>query len=746
MPRAPRPDDLYHLRVPVELRLSPDGRLAAYTVKTVAPGRDGYRFALWIVATDGSAPARQLTLGATCDNAPRWSPDGRTLAFLSDRAGMLQAAGAADRPGLAKEWPKEGCRQVWLLPLDGGEARQLTRLPYDVSDLTWSPDGRQLCVVSASLSTTAARSQRDPADPPEPDARSIDRLGYMLNDVGFIYDRPGKLWRVEVESGEAVRLTSGPIPDRSPAWSPDGRSIAFVSERHRDRDLIWRSDVYLVPAAGGRPVRVTGGRGERLFDDPTWSPDGAWLAVKGHRFPAHNASRVDLWRFRPQAEQEGEDLTAASDLMIDAGMNSDLDHGAGSPIRWSADQRWITFTAPIEGAYEAWRVEVETRTVERLTEGRHWLQAMDQVALAGGRARLAALRVTASAPLDVVTADLPAGPLRGKRVDLRRVADTRPPEWADIALVEPEVRWHEVDGRRIQGWFYPAPSRPDGGPAPLVVEIHGGPATLYGYSLMWEWQCLVAARMSVYACNPRGSMGYGEAFGHANFGDWGSGPMADVMGGVDALIADGLADPERLGVTGGSYGGYLTSWIVGHTQRFKAAVTCRSVNDMTSQMMSGDIGGPSFGRYEFGANPWEDPQLYLRESPLTYAKEIRTPLLIQHSERDLRCTITQAEELFATLRSLRRPVRLYRVPGESHELTRSGTPFRRVANLEVIRDWFRHFLVEEKRGLPPAPRHAGAIVAARGRQSGRAAQPRPALLAQRPASHSRSGPRAAVSA
>jgi dipeptidyl aminopeptidase/acylaminoacyl peptidase len=178
--------------------------------------------------------------------------------------------------------------------------------------------------------------------------------------------------------------------------------------------------------------------------------------------------------------------------------------------------------------------------------------------------------------------------------------------------------------------------------------------------------------------------------------------MADVMAGVDALITDGLVDPERMGVTGGSYGGYLTAWIVGHTDRFAAAVSCRGVYDLTSQMLSGDIGGPTFGRYEFGVNPWDDPDLYRRHSPLTYADRIRTPLLIQHSEQDLRCPITQAEELFATLRSMRRPVRLMRVPGESHELTRSGAPFRRVENLERITDWFVHYLVEGKRGLPPA--------------------------------------------
>jgi dipeptidyl aminopeptidase/acylaminoacyl peptidase len=176
--------------------------------------------------------------------------------------------------------------------------------------------------------------------------------------------------------------------------------------------------------------------------------------------------------------------------------------------------------------------------------------------------------------------------------------------------------------------------------------------------------------------------------------------MHDVMAGVDALIADRLVDPDRLGVTGGSYGGYLTSWNVGHTDRFKAADSCRSVYDMTSEMLSGDIGGPMFGRDEYGANPWEDPELYRAHSPITYAERIRTPLLIQHAEKDLRCPITQAEEMFTVLRSLRRPVRLMRTPDESHELTRSGRPWRRVENIERIRDWFVHFLVEGKRGLP----------------------------------------------
>jgi dipeptidyl aminopeptidase/acylaminoacyl peptidase len=710
MPRAPQPDDLLTLRVPIDLRLSPDGRHVAFVVRSVAPGRDGYRHALWLVPAYGSGEARQLSLGALNDTCPRWSPDGRTLAFVSDRGAVLQAAGAGERPG-PKEAPKEGKAQVWLLPLDGGEARQLTRLPRDVRDIAWSADGRRLCVVSAASRAVEPPSTRRPEDPPEPDLRSIDRLGYMLNGTGFTYDRPGNLWRVDVGSGEVLRLTSGPADDAQPAWSPDGRRIAFMAARHRHADLDYRTDVFVVPSGGGAPVRVTGGRGERTFYEPHWSPDGAWLAVKGTR-PQRPGARTDIWRFRPRPDDAGENLTADHDLFVDAAMNSDLTGGMTSGAHWSADGQRITFAAPIEGAYELWRVEVASRRLERLTEGRHWLSMAHQVPLADGTARIAAACASGTEPLDIVALDVPRGAVRGARPSPRRLTDLMGAAWRGIRLSVPQERWHEVEGRRVQGWFLPAAGLRAGKPAPLVVEIHGGPQTLYGWSLMWEWQCLAAAGISVYACNPRGSQGYGEAFCAANFGDWGTGPMADVLGGVDALIADRLADPARLGVTGGSYGGYLTSWIVGHTDRFAAAVTCRSVNDMTSQMLSGDIAGPQFGRLEYGKSPWEDPDLYHRESPLTYATEIRTPLLIQHSERDLRTTITQAEELFTVLRALKRPVRLLRVPDETHELTRSGTPFRRVANLEAIVDWFRHFLVEGRRNLPPVRRRSRARRAA----------------------------------
>jgi dipeptidyl aminopeptidase/acylaminoacyl peptidase len=360
---------------------------------------------------------------------------------------------------------------------------------------------------------------------------------------------------------------------------------------------------------------------------------------------------------------------------------------------------------------ELWRISIADGEVEQLTTGRQAISGFDQVTIGRGRARTAWLRSSATELADLWLRD-------GHGGAARRLTELNRDVFGEIELREPVERWATVDGRQIQGWYLapsadgahqgrPAPRAADRngtGPAPLVTEIHGGPHTLYGWAPMLEFQLLAASGMGVYYSNPRGSEGYGRAFNEANIRDWGPGPMRDVIAGIDSLVADGLADPERLGLTGGSYGGYLTNWMIAHDQRFAAAMTCRSVSDLWTLFLTGDLSSGFWPTLEFRAAPWDDPAYYREASPIAYADRIRTPLLIQHSEKDIRTTVGQAEQLFTVLRSRRRAVRLLRVPEETHELTRSGTPFRRAENLKVVRDWFAHYLVSGRRGLPPLPK------------------------------------------
>ena len=722
MPRPPRPDDLYRLRIATEPRLSPDGRWAVVTLETVAPGFDAYRQALWLVATDArrGTPPRQLTLGARHDRHPRFSPDGRTLAFLSDRRPLIEEEPARD----ADPKDREDGTQVHLLPLDepGGEARRLTDLPRGVETFEWSPDGGRLVIVSSSVGATAEADarrrgvdrKREGGEPPASDYRFIDRLEYMLNGKDFIYDRISHLWLVDIATGAASRLTSGSVSDLEPTWSPDGTRIAFAANRRRDADLLFRQSIHVVDVETRRLTAITGGP-RSIFGVPAWLPDGRTIVALGHRLEGRAGSRNDLWLFAADGSDAGatggRNLSARHDLMPGSGMNSDVTHGEPSVLRPSPDGASITFGAPIDGSYELWRIATGDGEVDRLTVDRHYVSGWDAVSVPDRGTRIAYLRSTPTEPPDLWLIDETAAPSRLTAFNAE-VLD-------ELELVEPVERRSEVNGRSIQGWFLPA--RRSGGPGgtgaaaatgrpaavPLVTEIHGGPHSLYGWSPVWEFQVLAAAGIGVFYCNPRGSEGYGQDFNDANHRDWGPGPMRDVLAGVDSLVADGLADPDRLGLTGGSYGGYLTNWIVAHDDRFRAAMTCRCVSDMTMLFLTGDIGGGDWATLEFDATPWSDPAYYREISPISYASRIRTPLLIQHSERDIRTTIGQAEALFTVLRAHRRPVRLLRVPEETHELTRSGTPFRRIENLEIVRSWFRHFLVEGKRGLPPLPKVRG---------------------------------------
>jgi len=444
---------------------------------------------------------------------------------------------------------------------------------------------------------------------------------------------------------------------------------------------------------------------------PTWLPDGRSVAAIGGYLP-ESFYRNDLWLIAADGSgaaagseaadaadgtgrgaRRGRNLSGRHDVMPASSMTSDIVPGEDARIVASGDGRWLTFLAPRAGSMELFRIATDDGTLEQLTSGHQYLSSFDQVDRGRGRSRTAWLRSSPTELSDVWMRDGTSGAPR-------RLTDLNRESLVNVELRLPIERSVTLDGREIQGWFLPG-SEP---PGPLVTEIHGGPHAMYGWAPVLEFQVLAGAGIGVFFSNPRGSEGYGRAFNEANVRDWGPGPMRDVLAGIESLVADGLADPTRLGLTGGSYGGYLTNWIVAHDDRFAAAMTCRSVSDVTMLMLTGDISSGFWSSHEFGATPWDDPAYFREISPITYADRIRTPLLIQHSEQDLRTTVGQAEALFTVVRSRKQPVRLLRVPEETHELTRSGTPFRRAENLAVVRDWFRHFLVAGRRSLPPTPR------------------------------------------
>jgi dipeptidyl aminopeptidase/acylaminoacyl peptidase len=702
--RAPTPEDLYRILVPTDPRLSPDGGTVTFTVQRVRPGFDGYASAIWAAQTDGSEPARQLTIGARRDLHARWSPDGRQLGFLSDRRPLVE-----EEPGAPAD--REDGMQVQLLPIAGpGEARRLTDLPRGVEAFEWSPDGKSLAVLSSSMGPDRASDSRarrkapdaKPGTPPPSDYRFADRLHFQENGRGFTEHRRRQVWLINTVTGSARRLTNLVAGVNQVAWSPDGTRLAIATGRARDADLSFRPRIVVLNVRSGRltPV-VEHPRG--AFAAPAWLPDGRSIAVIGGLLP-HQPYRSDVWIFPADGSDPrgGRDLSGRHDVMPGSSVSSDVTIGELARLRPAADGRSILFLAPNRGSNELWRIATDDGALERLTDDRHYLSAFDAVETAakGDGPRIAAIR-SAGAVLPEVVAVEPSSKRRtGTALTTRQLTKLNRPVLDDVQLRTPIERWVEVDGRQVQGWLVPAGD----GPKPTVLEIPGGPHTLYGWSPSWEFQVLAGAGISVAFANPRGSEGYGQDFNEGNIDDWGDGPMRDVLAIVEAFVADGRADPDRLGVTGGSYGGYLTSWIVGHDERFKAAMTARSVNDLGVLFLTGDLGGTEWPSQEFGAWTWDDPEKFRLASPLTYADAIHTPLLIQHSEQDFRTPINQGEMFFNRLRRLRRPVRLMRVPEENHELTRSGTPFRRVENLVQVREWFRHFLVDGRRTLPPIPR------------------------------------------
>jgi dipeptidyl aminopeptidase/acylaminoacyl peptidase len=641
------PDDIYELTGVGDPRLSPDGRTIAYAVWRVDRDSNEVKGAIWLAPVDGSTSPRQFTSGAARDADPRWSPDGRQIAFTSKRDG--------------------GVPQLYVMPVGGGEARKLTDFKEDVTQPAWSPDSQRVVFVAR-----VRDPEYDEVDEKKRRPRRIIRLQFKLDDVGWTFDRRQHLFVVPADgSGEPSQVTFGDFEDEQPDWSPDGTKIAFASARHEDWDITPSRDIQVMPSEGGDPVCITAGDG--YCSAPSWSPDGSRIAFL-YQPGIFDEPRHTQIAVVPAVGGERVVLTDSLDRTCAPNFT-----GLREPIWEGSDS--ILFGIEDGGNVPLYRVAADgSGRPELVIGGDFMLTGYDAV---GGQ-------IVHSYHTPTSLSELFVGDRQVTQVgrSFREARDLPAPE-RFVAI--------SADGSEVEAWIMKPPRFEEGKKYPLLLNIHGGPFGQYGNKFFDEFQVYAGAGYAVVYSNPRGSSGYSEAWGRAIRGPvsggpgWGTVDYEDCMAVVDeALKRFEFLDSDRLGVMGGSYGGFMTSWIVGHTDRFQVGISERAVNQFQSEAEESDF-GPWF-KSEIGAYSWEAPEAYQKVSPSTYAKNIVTPLLIVHSENDLRCPVGQAEGLFSILRTLKREVEFVRFPVEGHELSRSGNPVHRVMRFEIILDWLGRYL------------------------------------------------------
>ena len=670
-------EDLYRLRPVSKPRISPDGQRVAFVVTTIDERKYEYHSSIWVVSTDGGE-AKRFTTGLANAHSPSWSPDGRWLAFVSEREGE-----PANQDEKEQKKQGKGKPQIWLIPTGGGEAHQLTFMQHGASNPVWSPDSKRL-VFDAQVGPADEETEDGK---PLPKVRVIDRLWYRLDGVGFIYERRHHLFLIDIAGGEPQQLTEGDWDDADPVWSPDGARIAFVSSRAEDRWRLPCPDVYTLTISDGKEGELRCLTNSSLACSvPSWSPDGKTIAFLG-ALKLRSGGHVDLYTIHANAENSSATcLTQEFEGTFQDWTNSDIGDEHLSPVpAWSTDGKTLYALASHRGATRVFAISSSGASTQppALTSGEIHVRdfSVDKSAgkmalLIGSPTRVQEVFVRSTAPT----------------AELQRLTAFNEALLGEMALSTPEyMPYTGADGWPMDGWIMKPGDFDPSRKYPLIVEIHGGPATQYGFGFFHEMQVLTAAGYVVLYTNPRGSIGYGREFSLAVRGAWGEKDSLDILAGIDALLQKGYIDEQRIGVTGGSYGGFMTNWLVGHTDRFKAAVTDRSVTNLASDFGSCDLGW-TFADDELDTTPWEDLDRYMRISPITFVKNIHTPLLILHSEQDLRCNIEQAEQLFASLKYLGREVLFVRFEGQSHGLSRGGHPKLRIERLHHILGWFEKYL------------------------------------------------------
>ena len=672
--RAITAEDFYRFVWIDDPQIAPDGQRIAYVRKTVDRETNEYTSAIWLAfATGGLDAAYQFTGDG---EGPRWSPDGATLAFVSERAGTLPAPEDGEDAAERDKRLGKGKPQIWLMPAHGGEAHQLTFARYGASSPLWSPDGQRV-LFTAKTGEKPEVPEHDGKR--EPRSHRLTRFMYRFNGPGYIYEQRTHLFVIAATGGIASQLTDGDWDDTAAAWSPDGQQIAFNTDRREDRWLLPQAQIWVMNADGTNQHAVTPAGGVDYYS-PSWSPDGTQLACLGSE-TWHGGGHADVFVFSPGAEPRC--LTTAHFQTFSDAIGGDMrnDHADETPL-WSRDGTHLFVLGNERGAGNIYALTVTDGTLTPVTTGQHHIlgysfdREQNAIALA---------IADTQQPGDLFIQQRDTG-------HVSQLTDANAALLAEVRLSMPETfTFTGATDWEIEGWIMKPHDFDPAKNYPLIIEIHGGPNTSYGYTFVHEFQLLASKGYVVVYTNPRGSTSYGREFSQAVRGIWGKEDYDDIMAGLDAVIARGNIDTTRLGVTGGSYGGVMTNWIVSHTNRFRAAVTQRSICNFASFFGTSDI-GPWLSKENWEVAPWEDPARYAFHSAITYVNEITTPLLIIHSDEDWRCPVEQAEQLFTALKWLRRDVELLRFERQNHDLSRNGHPRLRIENLNAIAGWFTRYI------------------------------------------------------
>lgn len=641
MPRAVEPSDFILYAMLSEPSFSPDGKKIAFSVKMANLKEDAYDSDVYIsdVRKGGASP---FTTGKK-DSDPKWSPDGKQIAFLSRR-------------GLSKD---DKGNALYVIAAEGGEARLLRRSEDGVENPQWSPDGKSVYFVSSVVKK------------PKDDVKVINRVTFWFNGLGFTYNKRKHLFRVDLADGKVKQVTSGSFDVIDFSVSHDGGKVAYIASTSDLKPYI--ADLYVVNSRGKDKKKLT--RSKMELNSLTWSPDDASIALAGDDLPSGFASHTRVWtadiRSRRVQRVESVDRNKANSLNSDARTKA---HGPQNLV-WTKDG--IYYVQADGGSVGLYRVKPghEPELVvggDRSVEG-YDVNGGSVAFVAMGDSRLEELYVASSR--EKVLTSLNSG------------------VYQKLKIAEPRyVKFKASDGETIEGWVI----IPEGKQrAPGVLYVHGGPKTAFGHSYMHEFQAFAGAGYAVIYLNPRGSDGYSEKFADIR-GKYGTRDFDDLMEGLDFVLGKfPQIDGDRLAIAGGSYGGFMTNWAIGHTTRFKAAVTDRSIASWISFWGTSDI-GPYFTRDQVGGDPWNAEEKLLNDSPLRYVTNVQTPLMLVHSMEDYRCWMVEGLQFFTALKSLGREAELVLFPGENHDLSRVGKPKHRVARLNHYIRWFDAHLKRRK--------------------------------------------------